>query len=331
MKSIKEIIRTLFALSLKFYPQEFKALFGAEMQVVFYQSIRERSAISALVFFLSELRDLPRSLINAYSSDARPGGIIHMNQKTISRSTRWQALIGILPFIAFGLSMIIEELGDTYGFQGYYSPFVLYLLVLVGLLIGWVRGFPLWSYSYIGWAVTLAWMNSFITIDGVMYGPLGWLLLGIVAVIALIWTRSLESIKKFFEDIVKDWTRISLAIFAFVALTNLIYDENHHPYLLLFIAASTLILSGAVWLFLRSEKLSGRFFSLFFGFGLAMIVGQISYATWDYAAYYGLPESTTTWVREIRNIISFSFFWVLILFWPAAIGLIKWISRRSTS
>ncbi len=254
-----------------------------------------------------------------------------MDQETISRSTRWQALIGILPFIAFGLSMLIEEMGNIYGFQGYYSSFVIYLFVLVGLLIGWVRGFPLWSYSYIGWAVTLAWMNSFITIDGVMYGLLGWLLLGIVAVIALIWTRSLESIKKFFEDIVRDWTRLSLAIFAFGAFANLIYDENHHPYLLLFIAASTLIVAGAVWFFLRSEKLSGRFLSLFFGFVLALIVGQISYATWDYAAYYGLPESTTTWVREVRNIIPFSFFWMLILFWPAGIGLIKWISRRSTS
>ena len=243
-------------------------------------------------------------------------------------STRQQALIGILPFLGFGVASMISKADHALPISGHDAEMVLYGLSLMGLFIGWMRGFPLWSYSYLGWSILIAYFNTNWGLYGNDSDFQVWIPLGIAVLIAILWTRSLDPIKKLFRDIWNDWTRLSLAMFTFGGFVWLIYDENHHPQLLWFMFAATLAISAAVWLFLRSSSLVGRVFCIIGGFVAGGIISQICGATWDYRAYYGLPESTKTWYQSISQSIQIYSFWFGILFWPAIIGIIHRIIHR---
>jgi hypothetical protein len=246
-------------------------------------------------------------------------------------STRRQALIGTLPFLTYGVASMIAKLGRHYPVSGHDAEMVAYSLFLLGFLIGWIRGFPLWSYSYLGWSILLAYFNTNWGLYDNDPNFQVWLPFGITTLIAILWTRSFDSIKKLFRDIWNDWTRLSLAMFTFGGFVWLIYDENHHPQLLWFMLAATLAISAAAWLFLRSSSLAGRVFSIMGGFVAGGIVSQICHATWDYRAYYGLPESTRTWYQSLGQSIQIYTFWFGILFWPAIVGVIHRIVNRRTA
>lgn len=335
------IIR-LYKMLLCLYPQWFRGEFGEEMLAVFADALANCSGVWASVRpFLRELRDLPGALINAYQATLFEGGKMSVENKFISKSTPTQAAFGLLPFLAYGIVVLISNRFQLRIPQGVYLDFSFYLLALIGLLIGWLRGFPLWSYSYLGWALVFAWswtnmhtggfeLFGYVFTRQEAWGYRIWIPFGVTILIALIWTRSLNSIKKFFTDIWNDWSRLILTSFTLGSWMLLIYDENHHPWLMLFILGSALITSAGVWFFLRSARLIGRVFSIIGSFLGAAILGGISYATWDWRAYYGLPPSD----RLINN-LGFSiigvFLWLLILFWPALIGALHGVTRKRQS
>jgi len=323
------IIR-LYAALLHIFPRQFRDEFGEEMIDVFMEAAANLdNQKSSLSLFFRELQDLPGNLIDIYSNIQLQGGNMYSHQAYISPSTRWQALIGALPFLAFGICRMISK-ADQLPIRGLDYEMVVYGLSLVGLLIGWIQGFPLWSYSYLGWSFLLAYFNT----NWGFYGDPDfqvWIPFGITVLIAILWTRSLGPIKKLFQDIWNDWTRLSLAMFAFVGFVWLIYDENHHPQLLWFILAGTLVISAGVWFFLRGSSLKIRVFSIIGSWAASDVFSRICYATWDYRAYYGLPESTRTWYQSLGMATGIFAFWSAIIFWPALIALIhKLVNRRTT-
>ena len=239
----------------------------------------------------------------------------------ISPSTKWHAFIGALPFLAFGVSSMISNVDHLYNIRGHDIEMIVYAISLIGLLIGWIRGFPLWSYSYLGWSLLLALFNTNLRAYAVDWGYRVWIPFGLTVLIAILWTRSLAPIKKLLQDIWNDWTRLSLVMFAFVGFVYLIYDENHHPNLLLFMAASTLAVAGGVWFFLRSSSLKGRVFSIVGGFIAAAIAGNICYATWDWYAYNGYPKPDEAWYEALGMLIIWTAFYLAILFWPVIIDI----------
>ena len=320
----------LYATLFRLYPRQFGTEFGDEMQSVFLEAIRHKSGHQSMLHFLRELRDLPSSLIEAYATDWPLGGCISMNEETISPSTRWQAFLGMLPFLAFGASSMIGKVDHVYSLRGHNAEMVVYALALAGLLIGWIRGFPLWSYSYLGWSLVLAWSNTNMVVYGVKWGYRIWIPLAITVLIALLWTRSLQPIKQLFRDTWKDWTRLSLTMYVPGAWMFMIYDENHHPDLLAFMLASTLVTAGAAWFFLRSSNIRGRNLTIVAGFMIAMIVGSICDATWDWHEYHGIPKQPTTWYKLVWNRIMILFFWGIILFWPSIVELIRRKTTRRT-
>ncbi len=247
----------------------------------------------------------------------------------ISPSTRWQALIGVLPFLAFGIVSMIGKMDQVYDLRVFYTYLAFYILALSGLLIGWIRGFPLWSYGYLGWSLVFAWWWTNMRAYGFDWGYRIWILFGITVLIALLWTRSLTPIKKFFRDIWNDWTRLTLVMYTFGAFVSLIYDENHHPYLLLLMAVTTIIVTAGVWFFLRSSNLIGRVLSIVVSFIASIVPMAISYLTWDWRVYYGMPQSDY-WYDNLGVAPIGVIFWLLILFWPALILLIQRIVTRRT-
>jgi hypothetical protein len=313
---------------LNLYPAEFRNEFEDEIKAVFIQAIDDFNRTGeALKFVTHELRDLPGSLLHAYLVSWLRERSPIMNDKYISPSTRWQALLGILPFLAFGISSMIGKVEHHYLLNQNIAEMIVYGLALVGLLIGWTRGFPLWSNSYLGWSLVLAWSNTNISINGVRWGYQVWILLGIIVLAALIWTRSIQPLKKLIKDVWLDWTRLTLSLFAFGAFVSLIFDENHNPYLLLWMALTTIIIATGVWLFLRSSTLSARVLSIVVSFIASMVPGAISYLTWDWRAYYGLPKSDY-WYDNLGVSPILVLFWLLFLFSPALIVFIQRMTRR---
>ncbi|MBU2610798.1 MAG: hypothetical protein KJ606_07630 [Chloroflexi bacterium] len=325
-------ITAIYRLLLACYPAAFRAEFGAEMQVVFEQAITNRVGFGAIAAYcLHELRDLPAALLQTYSYSLVKG-VTMPPQQDLIKSSKWEAFLGMLPFLAFGLVSMMSKVPQPFLDVNLFLGF--YVLALVGLLIGWVRGFPLWSYSYLGWSLVFAWWWTNMRTNGFRlfgfpildWGGRIWLPLAATAIIALLWTRSLQPLKAFFTGIWQDWTRLSLALYTFLAFVWLLYDENHHPYLLLFMLASTLSISASVWFFLRSDRALRRTFSLLAGFAGMAIINGICEATWDYRAYYGLPNVPHPWYLTIwRGFMIFSFYAVILL-WPALLG---WLRRRS--
>ena len=164
--------------------------------------------------------------------------------------------------------------------------------MLIGLGVGVLAGFPRWAYSYLSWALILAWWLSDMGIYGVyILDNRMWLLPLGVFVLALLVRRSLAPLHAVLAGLWSEWTLLSLGIYSFFAWFGVMYDENHHPYLLVFIIASTLAVCTGSWFYFRKTAAIQRVLSLVTGLIALMVIVGINNATWDLRAYYNLPES----------------------------------------
>jgi hypothetical protein len=327
---MKRFLVRLYEILLHFYPRQFHAEFGDEMTDVFAESMANKSESQAVILFLRELRDLPGSLLDAFTASWLQGGVMSTKNEYIVPSTRWQAFIGTLPFLTYGFANMIDTMDLFYNHQETYVYLVFYGLALTGLFIGWIQGFPLWSYSYLGWSLVIAWWEMYTSIFNTDWGYRVWLPFGIMILLALLWTRSLEPLKKLLNDIWNDWTRLTLAMFSMGGFIFSGGGEDHHPQWLLFSIAATLIVSIGAWCFLRSSSLRGRVLSIAVSFILSAVPMGISYLTWDWRAYYGLPPAES-WRGNLGVGPEGVLFWLLIMFWPALIALIHHLINRRTS
>ncbi len=139
----------------------------------------------------------------------------------------------------------------------------------------------------------------------------------------LLLRRSFQPLREFARGIWNDWTLLSLAMYSFFGYVMLIYDENHHPFLLAFMVASTIVICGAVWLYMSNKSMAGRIFSLAAGFAAAWLIGWVCDNTWDAAGYYNLPAGgVEAWYVNLIRSSAILGLWVVTLFWPAVIALV---------
>lgn len=333
-----------YARLLRLYPRQFREEFGEEMQGAFRESVTEADTAGVLPLVLVCLRELvhfPASWLREFrheferkemnmDTNANSG----TQPKPDQRTGRWDALLGALPFALFGIASLLSR--TRYPFN-VYSYLAFYAAILPGLLLGMVKGFPRWTYSFLGWSLVFAWWWSNMGTYGMRIFGFRmdywtwqiWTPLLATLGIALLWTRSLHPFRQLVRGIWQDWTLLSLAIYAFIAFVSLIYDENHHPYLFAFIAATTLTICLAVWGFLKSDSSWKRVLSLLAGFVIALLLSNISYATHNYAGYYNLPPSPPQpWYTVFDGIIGWTLFMSGIMFWPVVIGLVRNIVKR---
>lgn len=320
---------------LALYPAGFRSEFGSEMQAVFTQAVLERQPrLRWLAFCLRELVDLPGALLRQHWEHWLAwfeGDPMNPVNEFTAPTSRRAALLGALPFLAYGLASMLGKLTFDRIHPAIYIWIGLYGFILIGLLIGWVKGFPRWSYAYLGWALVLAWMwSNYNTPGWKIMGytlpfsvPWGWLLLDLVVLIALAWTRSLRPLKQFFVGIWNDWTRLSFILFVFPAWFACMYDENHSPYLLLFMLGSTLAITSAAYMYARKSNGLLRILTLLTGTLVALAFNWICDSTWDFAAYYHLPPSHDPWYMAIfRWSIALALI-ALFLLGPALLSLLR--------
>jgi hypothetical protein len=203
-----------------------------------------------------------------------------------------QAVLGVLPFMAYGLVSISNHFGNAFLRPPIWlHPFLIFdALVLIGLGAGILAGFPRWAYSYLAWALIMAWWLSDMGMYGYRLDNRMWLLLLGIFILALLAQRSLESLRALITGLWNDWTLFSLGMYSLFAWLGVMYDENHHPYLLVFIIASTLAVCAGAWFYFQQTAATRRVWSLIAGLVTLIVISGINSATWDWRAYYNLPE-----------------------------------------
>jgi hypothetical protein len=100
-------------------------------------------------------------------------------------------------------------------------------------------------------------------------------------------------------------------------------DENHSPFLLLFIAANTLVVAQGVWGYFRSASPLDRVLALIGGLVRMAVIGWVGNTTWNAQAYYSLPANAQN--ANLAGIVAFVGLGGVLL----GIGLLAlWRQRR---
>jgi len=245
-----------------------------------------------------------------------------------------ETVLAVLPFLAFGVASLASKIiifnnGSNllpFWQTALRNPFLFFDgLVLVGLGAGLLKGFPRWVYSYLGWALLFAWWWTGMGAYGYHWQGQVWLPLAGVFLIALAIKRSWLPLKNLLLGFWRDWTLLSLGIYILYSFAFMIYDENHHPYLLLFIAASTLAICLGVWGYYRLAGPLGRVLALLGGLLAATALNMLNEATWDYRAYFNLPATP-----QKVNLVGLIFFSALAVLMLGNALLARWqLGRQS--
>jgi len=221
---------------------------------------------------------------------------------TVPLSPR-QAALAVLPFLLFGLANIaikpdlipLQYAGQPSWLMLLVHPFFLFnWLVLIGLGAGILLGIPRWSFSYMSFALLMSfWMANMsfgeeLSFRGQMCLPLA----GVI-ILALLIRRSLQPVKDLIDRLERDITPLALGVYTFYTSAYMMYDEIHSPFLLLFMFATTLAACLGAWGYFRSALPLRRVGFLVGGLALSVGLDVWSSLTWDFAAYFGLPEGSS--------------------------------------
>jgi hypothetical protein len=246
-----------------------------------------------------------------------------------------QAVLAVLPFLLFGLANMASRFEifqfppgkASLGVMLLTHPLLLFnWFILLGLAVGILCGFPRWTFSYLGWALLDAiwWANlSF-------YGqPVNWMCLPFAAVVIvpLLVRRSQHPARLFAPGLGRDLTLLPLGIYILFTSIYMIYDENHHPALLFFMAATALAAALGAWGFFRAASPLRRVLALTIGLALVDALNLWNSLTWDAAAYYGFPPSS-----PLRGIMTAVIFLIVLAALMLLFGVLaEWLSRRKAA
>jgi hypothetical protein len=295
------LLTRLYVHLLKLYPDRFLDEFGEEMGCVFGQALSSlgdsgippatRRVKMARLFF-REVWYFPHAYLDARryqaslnAEDASRGvtssGMEDTTETWVGRGASWGvALVGALPFLLFGLAHLLDGIAELGGHTSLAFnpldvsssrpeivltlPMAVYLLSVLGLLIGVVKGFPRWSYAYLGMSLYFALYYYNGSFCGVDYSLWAWIPSFAVILLGLLLTRSLQPLAHLLQGTWNDWTRLSFAIYALVLpmLTIIFFDDDWGAFQLYGLFFDTVLLAAGAVAFLRSRTTWSRLLSL---------------------------------------------------------------------
>jgi hypothetical protein len=345
------LLTRLYSHLLKLYPDRFLDEFGGEMGDVFAQALlglddsgtppATRRVKMARIFFREvwyfplAFLDARRYQISLGAGETPAGGASYgegeVTETWVGRRASWgEALIGALPFLLFGLAYLLDGFTELGGHHHpafnlldgslnrpaiiLTAPMGVYFISVLGLLFGVSKGFPRWSYAYLGMSLYFGWYYSNGSYYGVNYDSWAWLPLFAAIILGLLLTRSLQPLARLLQGAWNDWTRLSLALYAFVPiLTIIFFDEDWGVFQLYGLFFDTVLLAAGAVAFLRSRTIWGRVLSLEAAILILVVKGLLGgwYPSFDE------PLRTLYWAF-LFIIIYFGF-----LLLPAVIGLLR--------
>lgn len=242
------------------------------------------------------------------------------------RSSWAETLAGVVPFLVFGLGMTLYEILPrrlVVGPIGFWCYVALYVIGVIGLGVGWVKGFPRWSYPYAGLVLFIrGWWSDRDNLSGWFFiGPASTILFWVMMGIALLATRSLRPLGQFFKRIWHDWTLLSFGLYSIVPLVllNVAFDFVTGNYPLPYPVASSFVLAGVALAYLRSSRMAQRAFALLAGMTLCWAVATVEVAIYLDKA----PKLPGYWAGDIREMLSYWGVLMALILAPALLGLLR--------
>jgi hypothetical protein len=271
---------------LKLYPPGFRAEFESEMQGVFGATVEEaagRGGVAVALACWRELREAPVAIIREHWR----GRSHPMESQSLERASRWGLLAAL---VVFPLAAIPrrEELPWIAQFVAFYGTFG---LAAVSLMIGVVKGLPVWSLPSLGlflagFIYTTAFLNLnrfFMSLfPPYLPGPLysivnsGSLWLGLLAALIALAAAAatLPPLRPLHQRFQRDWTLLSFIVYGASPIgIYQTFDEYKHEGL--YAVIGILLLAVGAWLYLRSALGRQRWLALFTALTLAMVAAAI--------------------------------------------------------
>jgi hypothetical protein len=298
---LARLLTRLYSYLLKLYPDRFLDEFGGEMGYVFAQALSglddsgtppatRRVKMARLFFrevwyFPLAYLDARRYQVSLSAEDPALGiksfGEEDTTETWVGRGASWGvALVGALPFLLFGLAHLLDGIAELGGhtrlafnaLDGSLNhpaiiltlPMGVYLVSVLGLLIGILKGFPRWSYAYLGMSLYFGLYYYNGSFYGVDYSSWAWIPSFAAILLGLLLTRSSQPLALLLQGTWNDWTRLSFAIYAFVLpmLTIVFFDDDWGAFQLYGLFFDTVLLAAGAVAFLRSRTTWGRVLSL---------------------------------------------------------------------
>lgn len=219
-----------------------------------------------------------------------PGGTTQLPGHESRRDSWPSVLAGLALFALGGLHLILGEIPHEWAIPPWVpglrrATFLgTLLLPAVGFSIGWVKGFPRWSYPHLGYLLLTSWYMTDVATPGLrlfghtfgrndLWGWRAWIPFLVAVAVALPITRSLRPILKLFRDVWQDWTRLCFGLFGSMPLlVALSFDEVDRLVSLPFMVILTLVMMGTALVVLRSTHQRPRALALLVGITVAVTV-----------------------------------------------------------
>ncbi len=241
-----------------------------------------------------------------------------------------EALAGMVPLLVFGLAMALNEHLIRLAWSAYgttvYCFAACYFVLLIGLGVGWAKGFPRWSYPYGGLVLvsTWWWMGLNSPRVWILNGPGAWIPLLMMAAVALLLTRSWRPLRQLPAGVWHDWTRLSFGLYGCLPLIVwLLFDEVTAPYPAPYLAASAVVLAGGALAYVRSARTPQRALALLMGMTLAWGVTTVGVAIyWDGRLMPWMTEPFH-WYEQVQPMVITWVVLAALMFAPALLSLFR--------
>jgi hypothetical protein len=347
----------IYGLVLHLYPRTFRAEFEAEMQTVFTAEMAEAAqgglAAVARVCW-RELRDLPGAIIRAHWRErSRP-----METQSMERASRWGALAAMVVFVFAAMAGVIE--GRPWGDAAASLLTIgvgLLGAVIVLLILGAIKGLPVWSLPAAGlFLVLLAyfliipqgpspfadslpptlrrffrWWHAYRPVHPLLEAGQIWLTLLTLLSLIVLAAAALPPLRAFYGRLRRDWTLLSFVVYG-AALFGLYFTFDEYRREEFYLVASVVLLAAGAWVYLRSAGLRRRALALFAALTLAMAAAAIG--KWlivpiqEWPAGSGLhPPESSRWPETLPTVVMWG--WLMIVM--AAPAMLKFLPRMRQS
>jgi len=295
-----QIVHSIYRVFLHLYSPAFQAQFGDEMMEVFSEAASEANlqgsrALKELC--LNELRDLPVTALRERLGAER----IKKPDSFSINPLDWQSPLSrgeiLLAIAAFLVPAVLVLANSTFFSLPMASLIrVALAFTVIAFLLGMVKGFPRWSFPYLGMGLCVAgylflfqwtadlispqlliklelpfWHVSTGLLWQIISVGLVWLGLFIITILFLALLALLPRFRPLYLSIRRDWTQVSLILYSEMAIALVLLFEDYRieePYGI----ASLLFMAAGAWLFMRRPLPCQRVLFLLGGLSLALWV-----------------------------------------------------------
>jgi hypothetical protein len=278
-------------------------------------------------------------------------GEVRSSGPTQGRAPWWAAVAAALPLAGYALSVLMAgtmrhflsaiQPGSLFRvlwanvLRDAPMPVIFYLPLLTGLVVAWTRGFPRWSYPYLGWLAIVILFGLGVSGPADLHLWLTWGPLLSATLLAILLRRPSEPLQALWRKVRQDWTQVSFALIAilgFLVLSS--FDEMPGPRASRafweWLSVAILVL-GALW-YMRAPKRAGRIAALLGSAvqSVLLSMGSIAYFWHNYPKPHIQPPLNG--YRMFRQGLVFMVVVVVLLLVPAVLCKVlnRRLSRRST-